>query len=59
MLDLKFVRENLDIVKKVMQDKGEEAAIDRFTEIDARRRNLLQETEQLKINVILFLKIAR
>ena len=48
MLDLKFVRENLDIVKKAVQDKGEEAAIDRFTEIDARRRNLLQETEQLK-----------
>ena len=30
MLDLKFVRENLDIVKKAVQDKGEEAAIDRL-----------------------------
>jgi seryl-tRNA synthetase len=48
MLDLKFVRDNLDIVKKALRDKGEEAAIDRFADIDNRRRELLREVEQLK-----------
>lgn len=48
MLDLKFVRDNLDIVRKALHDKGEAAAIDRFSEVDARRRDLLQEVEQLK-----------
>ncbi|NLM52669.1 MAG: serine--tRNA ligase [Firmicutes bacterium] len=48
MLDLKFVRENLDLVKKAVQDKGEEAAVDRFVEVDTKRRDLLKETEQLK-----------
>lgn len=48
MLDLKFVRDNLDIVKKALHDKKEEAAIDRFADIDNRRRELLREVEQLK-----------
>jgi len=48
VLDLKFVRENLDLVKKAVQDKGEEAAVDRFVEVDTKRRDLLKETEQLK-----------
>ena len=48
MLDLKFVRENLGIVRKAMHDKKEEAGIDRFAEIDALRRDLLRDVEQLK-----------
>jgi seryl-tRNA synthetase len=48
MLDLKFVRDNLDVVRKALLDKGEEAAIDSFEQTDARRRDLLREVEQLK-----------
>ncbi|MGI6658672.1 MAG: serine--tRNA ligase [Dethiobacteraceae bacterium] len=48
MLDLKFVRDNLDVVRKALQDKGETAAVDRFSELDTRRRDLLREVEQLK-----------
>lgn len=48
MLDLKFVRDNLDIVRQALHDKGETAAIDSFNEVDGRRRDLLQEVEQLK-----------
>ncbi len=48
MLDLKFIRDNLEVVKKALQDKGEEAGIDRFADIDSNRRSLLHEVEQLK-----------
>ncbi|EEG76211.1 serine--tRNA ligase [Dethiobacter alkaliphilus] len=48
MLDLKFVRDNLDVVRKALDDKGEEAAIDQFAEVDEKRRSLLHEVEQLK-----------
>ncbi|MBT9140343.1 MAG: Serine--tRNA ligase [Dehalococcoidia bacterium] len=49
MLELKFVRENLDIVRKALLDKGEEAGIELFALIDERRRKLLMEAEQLKM----------
>lgn len=48
MLDLKFVRENLDVVRKALQDKGEDAAIELFADVDEKRRELLRNVEQLK-----------
>lgn len=48
MLELKFVRDNLELVKKALNDKGEDAAIDRFAETDEKRRALLRDVEQLK-----------
>lgn len=49
MLELKFVRENLDVVRKALLDKGEEAGIELFASIDEKRRKLLREAEQLKM----------
>lgn len=49
MLELKFVREKLDVVRKALLDKGEEAAIDQFALTDERRRQLLRDVEQLKM----------
>jgi len=48
MLDIKFVRENLETVKRALVHKGEEAALDYFTGADERRRRLLGVVEQLK-----------
>lgn len=48
MLDLKFVRDNPEVVAKALADKGEEALFEQFAELDARRRTLLREAEQLK-----------
>ena len=48
MLDSKFLRENLEIVREKLQQRGEEANIEKFAEFDQQRRNILQETEQLK-----------
>ncbi|MCI5149943.1 MAG: serine--tRNA ligase, partial [Candidatus Electrothrix sp. MAN1_4] len=49
MLELRFIRENKDLVREKCLHRGMETdLIDSFTEIDARRLALLAEVEQLK-----------
>ena len=48
MLDLDFVRENIDLVKDAIEKKGTSAPIDEFKEVDKKRRELIQEVEELK-----------
>lgn len=48
MLDIKFIRENPDVVKEAMRRRGEDAPIDEVLELDARRRALVTEAERLK-----------
>jgi len=48
MLDLRFVRENHAKVRQAIEAKGEKAALDEFLQLDARRRELLQQAESLK-----------
>ncbi|NLC50841.1 MAG: serine--tRNA ligase [Firmicutes bacterium] len=48
MLDLKFVRENPQKVKEAIALKGDAAAVDELIELDAQRREILQQTEELK-----------
>ncbi|HHX87536.1 MAG TPA: serine--tRNA ligase [Firmicutes bacterium] len=48
MLDLKYVRENPEIVRKAMDLKGEQADLDKLLSLDIERRDLLQESESLK-----------
>ena len=48
MLDLKFVREKPEVVRKAMEFKGEEADLDLLLSLDIKRRELLQEAEALK-----------
>ncbi|MCG2689748.1 serine--tRNA ligase [Candidatus Parcubacteria bacterium] len=48
MLDIKFIRENPEQVKKGAQDKGVKVNIDRILELDKQRRALIQETESSK-----------
>jgi len=48
MLDLKFVRENPDQVRKAMELKGEPADLDRLLQLDRERREMLREAEELK-----------
>ncbi len=45
MLDIKFIRDNTDAVKKAIQDKNVDLDLDRLLELDEQRRNLLQENE--------------
>jgi seryl-tRNA synthetase len=48
MLDLGFVRENIELIKEVLKQRGTEAPIDNFKEYDEKRRDALYKVEQLK-----------
>lgn len=49
MLDINFIRENTNLVKKGVGNKGFEVGlIDKVLELDEKRRKLLQEIEQLR-----------
>ncbi|AZR74340.1 serine--tRNA ligase [Anoxybacter fermentans] len=48
MLDMKFVRENLDLVQEALKKRGKEAPLEEFKKLDKRRREILYEVEQLK-----------
>ena len=48
MLDLKFIRENADTVKKAINDRDMKLDIDELLAVDAKRREMLKEVEALK-----------
>src|SRR5699024_4311032 len=49
MLDLKYVRNHFTEVKRRLEHRGEDLReLDRFGELDEKRRELIQQTEQLK-----------
>ena len=48
MLDLKFIRENLEVVKNKLSQRNLEIDLDRIIEIDQRRREIIQEVETLR-----------
>ncbi|MEZ4523882.1 MAG: serine--tRNA ligase [Thermomicrobiales bacterium] len=48
MLDLRMIREKTDFVKAEIEKLGEEAPIDEIVRLDAKRREILTEVEQLR-----------
>src|SRR5262245_26443747 len=48
MLDLAFVRENLELVEAKLGQRATSARLDEFREIDLKRRRVLTEVETLK-----------
>ncbi|ENH98463.1 seryl-tRNA ligase [Gracilibacillus halophilus YIM-C55.5] len=49
MLDMKMLRKNFDDVKAKLAHRGEDLSdLDRFGDLDTKRRELIAETEQLK-----------
>lgn len=49
MLDVRRLRENFEEIKEILLHRGEELGdLDKFEELDRKRRELIQETEQLK-----------
>jgi seryl-tRNA synthetase len=48
MLDLKFIRENPEIVKAGVESKNEKSTVDQVIELDKQRRANLQKAEELK-----------
>lgn len=48
MLDLKFIRENADIVRQAIVNKGDKADLERLLDLDAERRKMLHNVETLR-----------
>lgn len=48
MLDIKFIRENLELVKEAAKNKNREVDLDKLLVVDDRRRKLIGEVEKLR-----------
>jgi seryl-tRNA synthetase len=48
MLDMRFIRENPEVLEEAMQKRNMESPVADFQELDDERRDLLYEAEQLK-----------
>nr|WP_320049530.1 serine--tRNA ligase [uncultured Desulfuromonas sp.] len=48
MLDIRFIRENLEQVEQRLATRGSEIRLDEFRQLDTQRRELLGEVENLK-----------
>ena len=48
MLEIKFIRENSDLVGKALKARGNDLPLDSLLEVDSQRRKLLQEVEDLR-----------
>ncbi len=48
MLDIKFIRENADVVKEALANRNAEADVDGLLELEAARRSAITEAEGLK-----------
>lgn len=48
MLDIKYIRENPDLVKQGIQNKNEKDSVDEILTLDEKRRKIISEVEELK-----------
>ena len=48
MLDLKFIRECPEVVKKALKDRGLDLDVDKLLDLDGQRRKIITEVEALK-----------
>jgi seryl-tRNA synthetase len=48
MLDIKYLRQNIELVRKKMDERGQKIDFDRFLDLDAKRRDILQAVETLR-----------
>ncbi len=48
MLDIKYIRDNPDLVRRATENKNESTDIDKIIELDQKRRTVIVEVEQLK-----------
>ena len=47
MLDIKFVRENMEAVTQAMKNRNAKWDADKFLQLDAQRREAIQEQENI------------
>jgi len=48
MLDIKYLRQNIDFVAAKMRERGQETNLEGFIDLDSKRREIIQEVEGLR-----------
>ena len=48
MLDIKYLRQNIDFVAAKMRERGQETNLERFIDLDSKRREIIQKVEGLR-----------
>jgi len=48
MLDLKFIRQNIDLVTKALKDRNSSINLQELVDLDTKRRGLIQQADDLK-----------
>ncbi|MCX8057310.1 MAG: serine--tRNA ligase, partial [Ignavibacteria bacterium] len=48
MLDIKFIRENPELVRQAIKNKHEKDNLDQLLDLDTKRREILKQVEELK-----------
>jgi seryl-tRNA synthetase len=48
MLDIKYLRQNIDVVARKMEERGQAMNLERFIALDERRRDIIREVEALR-----------
>ena len=48
MLDIKYLRQNIEVVRQKMDERSQKIDFDRFIDLDAKRRDILQAVETLR-----------
>jgi len=48
MLDIKTIRQNIDLVKRALENRGSSVELGFLLDQDAKRRSLIQEADELK-----------
>lgn len=48
MLDINYIRENIDVVKKAIEEKGIDINLDELLDVDSKRRGLIVKVDNLR-----------
>jgi seryl-tRNA synthetase len=48
MLELRYIRDNIEFLKDMLENRKTEVDLDKFEQLDAERRDLLEKSEKLK-----------
>ncbi|MBU1184381.1 MAG: serine--tRNA ligase, partial [Proteobacteria bacterium] len=48
MLDIKYLRQNIDFVAAKMRERGQETNLEQFIDLDSKRREVIQKVEGLR-----------
>ncbi len=54
MLDIKYLRQNIDFVAGKLRERGQEIHLERFIALDEKRRDMIKESRRCEANATAF-----